>query len=83
MVIERLEKYVDERANGAPVDLKKVIGECESTGVHADNLKACSDTATLAQCLFIKIRDILVAYQKNHNKNIVSDTTAKADDDNN
>lgn len=82
LITERLQKVVDEKAKGIPVNLNEIKRECELTGVSADKLRTCSDISMFAQCIFVKIRYIIAVHQINvlrlikYNMNINGDFNA-------
>lgn len=65
--IVRLQKIVRERVK-TNVSLDEIKTQCEATGAFADNLTKCSDTATFAQCVFVKVRNLVMQLELNEYK---------------
>lgn len=63
----RLQKIVRERVK-MNVSLDEIKMQCEATGAFADKLTTCSETATFAQCVFVKVRNLVMQLEMNEFK---------------
>lgn len=61
--MDGLQKVVSKKVKNVPVNLEEIKSECERTGAKADDLTTCSKTATFAQCMFAKIRTLVIEHK--------------------